>query len=149
VGRGPRSDALEPRNVTSATVGHGSTIPQRWARCPPRFAWKRPGLPTDWVRVLDRHPEDVEALQGFVWLDTAGKPRHVAAHEVEFSEREAQSLMDVRPKAATEDYDHEPANCAACPHRGNRPAPCVSPLRLRFGREAIVCPGAAGVCGTC
>jgi hypothetical protein len=29
-----------------------SQQPQRWARCPPALAWKRPGLPTEWVRVL-------------------------------------------------------------------------------------------------
>jgi hypothetical protein len=41
-----------------------SQQPQRWARCPPRLAWKRPGLPTDWVRVLKRHPEGAKGLSG-------------------------------------------------------------------------------------
>jgi hypothetical protein len=31
-----------------------STDPQRWARVPPAIAWKRPGLPTEWTRVLER-----------------------------------------------------------------------------------------------
>jgi hypothetical protein len=34
-----------------------STHPQRWAQVPPGEAWKHPGLPTYWVRVLERHPE--------------------------------------------------------------------------------------------
>jgi hypothetical protein len=63
-----------------------ATEPQRWARCPPHLAWKRPGLPTDWVRVLDRHPDAVEALPGYVWLDVPGKVRHVPAQELEFTD---------------------------------------------------------------
>jgi hypothetical protein len=61
-----------------------SSDPQRWARCPPHLAWKRPGLPTSWVRVLERHPEGAEALPGYVWLDMPGKLRHVPRHELEF-----------------------------------------------------------------
>ena len=64
----------------------GSPEGQRRGRRPPHLAWKRPGLPTDWVRVLDRHPEGIEALPGYVWLDMAGKLRHVAAHELEFAD---------------------------------------------------------------
>jgi hypothetical protein len=63
----------------------GSTDPQRWARVPPRKAWKHPGLPVDWVRVLDRHPEGVEALPGYVWLDMPGKVRHVREIDLEFT----------------------------------------------------------------
>jgi hypothetical protein len=63
-----------------------SQQPQRWARCPPRLAWKRPGLPTDWVRVLERHPEGVKGLPGYVWLDMLGKVRSVGAHELEFTD---------------------------------------------------------------
>jgi hypothetical protein len=34
-----------------------STDRQRWARVPPHLAWKHPGLPTEWTRVLERNPE--------------------------------------------------------------------------------------------
>ena len=34
-----------------------STDRQRWARVPPALAWKHPGLPTTWTRVLERNPE--------------------------------------------------------------------------------------------
>jgi hypothetical protein len=64
----------------------GSTNPQRWARVLPGRAWKRPGLPTEWVRVLDEHPEGVAALPGYVWLDLPGKPRHVPEHQLEFTD---------------------------------------------------------------
>jgi hypothetical protein len=63
-----------------------STGPQRWARVPPGLAWERPGLPTDWVRVLARHPEGLTTLPGWCWLDTPGKVRHVAEHLLEFTE---------------------------------------------------------------
>ena len=53
---------------------------------PPAFAWKRPGLPTEWTRVLERHPEGVKALPGYVWLDLPGKPLHVAEHQLEFTD---------------------------------------------------------------
>ena len=49
------------------------------------LAWKRPGLPTTWVRVLKNHPESYEALPGYVWLDMPGKVRHVEERELEFS----------------------------------------------------------------
>jgi hypothetical protein len=61
-----------------------STDRQRWARVPPALAWKRPGLPTSWVQVLERHPEGVEALPGYVWLDTPGKMLHVEVSRLEF-----------------------------------------------------------------
>ena len=64
----------------------GLTDRQRWARCPPGQQWKRPGLPTEWVRVLEHHPEGVEALPGYVWLEMQGKPRHVGEHELEFTD---------------------------------------------------------------
>jgi hypothetical protein len=63
----------------------GSTARQRWARVPPGLAWKRPGLPTQWVRVLERHPEGTKALPGYVWLETPGKVLHVGANELEFT----------------------------------------------------------------
>jgi hypothetical protein len=68
-----------------------STQPQRWARVPPGLAWKRPGLPTDWVPVLERHPypdglsNDGYPLPGYVWLDMPGKARHVSESALEFS----------------------------------------------------------------
>jgi hypothetical protein len=37
------------------------------------------------VLVLEHHPEGVEALPGYVWLDTPGKVRHVPAKELEFT----------------------------------------------------------------
>jgi hypothetical protein len=61
-----------------------STDRQRWARVPPGLAWKRPGLPNYWVPVLERHPEGVEKLPGYVWLDTPGKVLHVEASRLEF-----------------------------------------------------------------
>jgi hypothetical protein len=43
-----------------------------------------------WYLVLDRHPKEqgpeVEARPGFVWLDLDGKPRHVWATHLEFSD---------------------------------------------------------------
>lgn len=54
---------------------------QRWARVRPALAWKRPGLPTDWVLVLEQHRERSEAL---LWLDMPGKARHVPEREREF-----------------------------------------------------------------
>jgi hypothetical protein len=62
------------------------THAQRWARCPPGLLWKRPGLPTDWVPVLDQHPEGIAALPGYVWLDMPGKVRHVPERDLEFTE---------------------------------------------------------------
>jgi hypothetical protein len=67
-------------------VGMGSTEHQRWARVPPGLAWKRPGLPAQWLRVLARHREGVAALPGYVWLDMPGNVRHAQASELEFRE---------------------------------------------------------------
>jgi hypothetical protein len=85
--------ARSPVSCSSRETGLGKsgspvalTEPQRWARVPPGQAWKRPGLPTDWVRVLDRHPDPLGLarrglpLPGWCWLDTLGKPLHVAEH---------------------------------------------------------------------
>jgi hypothetical protein len=63
-----------------------STKQQRWARVRPALAWKRPGLPKDWVPVLERHPEGVTGLPGYVWLDMPGKVRSVHEWELEFTE---------------------------------------------------------------
>ena len=62
----------------------GATSPQRWAHCPPGLPWKRPGLPTHWVQVLERHPDAVVAQPGYVWLEMPGKVRHASDHELEF-----------------------------------------------------------------
>ena len=51
---------------------------------PPHLAWKRPGLPRDWVRVLERHPEGVKGLPGYVWPGIPGEVRTVAEHMLEF-----------------------------------------------------------------
>jgi hypothetical protein len=70
----------------------GSTHPQRWARVPPGLAWKRPGLPREWVRVLERHPEplglagDGYPLPGWCWLDTPAKVLSVCEHLLEFTQ---------------------------------------------------------------
>ena len=63
-----------------------STDHQRWARVPPRLAWKRPGLPTEWTPVLERNPEAMkpEPLEGYIWLDTPGRALHVWAAHLEF-----------------------------------------------------------------
>jgi hypothetical protein len=62
-----------------------STNPQHWARVLPGLAWKRPGLPREWVRVLERHPEGVLGLPGYVWLDLPGKVRSVPTWDLEFT----------------------------------------------------------------
>jgi hypothetical protein len=63
-----------------------STDHQRWARVPPMLAWKHPGLPTEWTRVLERNSEAMnpDPLPGYVWLDTPGKVLHVLASTLEF-----------------------------------------------------------------
>jgi hypothetical protein len=38
------------------------TNPQRWARGLQHLLWKRPGLPRDWVPVLERHPGKVRSV---------------------------------------------------------------------------------------
>jgi hypothetical protein len=73
-----------------------STESQHWARVPPGIALKRPGLPTQWVRVLERHPDGVVAQPGYVWLEMPGKVRHVGAHELEFREVDFRSLRQGR-----------------------------------------------------
>jgi hypothetical protein len=55
---GPRRD---PR---AGRLDMAGTDTQRWARGLPHLLWKRPGLPRDWVRVLERHPEGVQSLPG-------------------------------------------------------------------------------------
>jgi hypothetical protein len=64
-----------------------SKEPQRWARVPPHLAWKRPGLPRERVRVLERHPDGIEALPAYIWLDTPGKPRHEQERDLEFTDQ--------------------------------------------------------------
>jgi hypothetical protein len=60
--------------------------------CRPGLAWKRPGPPTAWVPVLERHPEPLglaghgDTLPGHVWLDAPGKVLHVSASQLEFRE---------------------------------------------------------------
>ena len=52
-----------------------STDRQRWARVRPALAWKHPGLPTTWTRVLERNPEAMnpKPLPGHVWLVASGE----------------------------------------------------------------------------
>jgi hypothetical protein len=65
-----------------------STDRQRWARLRPRLAWKRPGVPTNWSRVLDRNLEAMnpDPLPGYVWLETPGKVLHVDERVLEFTD---------------------------------------------------------------
>jgi hypothetical protein len=44
-----------------------STHRQRWARVPPALAWKRPGLLTNWTRVLERNPEALKPEEHAGW----------------------------------------------------------------------------------
>jgi hypothetical protein len=57
-----------------------STNPQRWARVPPHLAWKHPGLPTEWTRVIEEMPADMinPLPPGYVLLD-ARKDRALRA----------------------------------------------------------------------
>jgi hypothetical protein len=63
-----------------------STNPQRWDRGLQHLLWKRPGLPRDWCALLERNPwaMNPEPLEGYVWLQTPGKPLHVWAAHLEF-----------------------------------------------------------------
>ena len=63
-----------------------STDRQRWGRVPPRLAWKHPGLPTKWRRVLGRNPEAMspDPLPGYVWLEMPGKVLHTDERHLEF-----------------------------------------------------------------
>jgi hypothetical protein len=53
---------------------------------PPALAWKRPGLPRKWTRVLERNPETMkpDPLPGYVWLDAKGKVLHAPEYLLEF-----------------------------------------------------------------
>jgi hypothetical protein len=55
---------------------------------PLALAWKRPGLPTHWVRVPERNPEAMnpDPLPGYVWLELPGKVLHAPAYHLEFQE---------------------------------------------------------------
>jgi hypothetical protein len=44
--------------------------------------------------VDERHPEGVQGLPGYVWLDMPGKVRSVGEHELEFTE-EAPPIGDL------------------------------------------------------
>jgi hypothetical protein len=50
------------------------------------LAWKRPGVPTQWTRVIDRNPEAMkpDPLPGYVWLQSPGKVLHVEERVLEF-----------------------------------------------------------------
>jgi hypothetical protein len=83
--RGRGGNRVDSKALAAAI---GGIMPSgRWARVPPGLAWKRPGLPAGWVRVLERQPEGIAAEPGYVWLDTPGKVRHVGEHELEFTDR--------------------------------------------------------------
>ena len=63
-----------------------STNHQRWASVRPQQAWKHPGLPRDWCRVLNQHPSGDKALDGYVWLSQPQR-RHLTlrARHLEFT----------------------------------------------------------------
>jgi hypothetical protein len=65
-----------------------STDRQRWARVRPELAWKQPGLPAKWTRVLERNPDAMnpEPLPGHVWLDTPGKVLHSDERHLKFTD---------------------------------------------------------------
>ena len=49
-----------------------STDRQRWARVPPALAWKRPGLPTEWVPVLERNTAPMWCEPGLPLVNIVG-----------------------------------------------------------------------------
>ncbi len=64
-----------------------TSVPQRWARVPPGLAWKRPGLPTDRVRVIEEMPADIlyPLPTGYVLLDARkDRPLRAWAAHLEF-----------------------------------------------------------------
>jgi hypothetical protein len=64
--------------------------PQRWARVRPQLAWKRPGLPREWVRVLEHYQAGgLRADPGYVWLETWAKVLHVMERDLEFTNEPA------------------------------------------------------------
>jgi hypothetical protein len=46
--------------------------------------WKLRGIGSG----LERRPEGVKGLPGYVWLDTPGKARSVGEHELEFTDQQ-------------------------------------------------------------
>ena len=75
----------------------GTTHHRQWARCLPSLAWKRPGLPQEWVRVLAQHPEGIRALPDYVWVKYGGRALHVMARELEFTDTPPELLKGVHP----------------------------------------------------
>ena len=66
-----------------------STNHQRWARVPQNLAWKHPGMPTEWTRVLDVMPSDMinPLPAGYVLLDARkDRPLRAWAAHLEFRE---------------------------------------------------------------
>jgi hypothetical protein len=64
-----------------------STTPPRWARVPPVLAWKRPGLPTEWTRVIEEMPAEMlhPLPPGYVLLDALkDRPLRAWAAHLEF-----------------------------------------------------------------
>lgn len=63
----------------------------REARCPPAVAWKHPGIPAAWTRVIepaDYPPEMLHPLpEGYVLLDARkDRPLRAWATDLEFRE---------------------------------------------------------------
>jgi hypothetical protein len=77
---------------------NGISRSSRWARSVPGRSWRHPGIPTEWVKVLDRQPEpDIVTLPNHVWPDTRAKPPPVPAAWLEFRE--------AAPDRANDSYD--------------------------------------------
>jgi hypothetical protein len=66
--------------VGLAFLGYSTTSP------PEPAGLERPGLPAEWVPVLEHHPEGVVGLPGHVWLDMSRRVPHVRERELEFAE---------------------------------------------------------------
>ena len=81
-----------------------ATHRQRCARVPPHLAWKRPGLPIQWTRVLERNADAMnpEPLPGHVGLDTPpGKVLSVSAGPADPSSAGCRDVEGGRPLAAS------------------------------------------------
>ena len=78
-----------------------TSVPQRWARVPPGLAWKRPGLPTGWTRVIEQMPADMlyPLPPGYVLLDARkDRPLRAWAAHLEFRDDPRTPLANGPPR---------------------------------------------------
>ena len=66
--------------------GHGINQPSTLGSHAASARLEASGAADGLVRVLERHPEDLEALPGYVWLEIPRKARNVQAREFELRE---------------------------------------------------------------